>query len=104
LLDQDGLAFDLERVTTAITDRLAIVDITTGPNDNVHRIFESLNAKGARLTQGDLIRNYVFMLLPQTQEVVYQDVWRPMEELLGSASLQSFARVEMQREGKEVAV
>src|SRR5205085_8128745 len=30
--------------------------------------------------------------------------WRPMEELLGSASLQSFARVEMQREGKEVAV
>ena len=29
-----------------------------------HRIFESLNNTGLRLTQGDLLRNYLFMRLP----------------------------------------
>jgi hypothetical protein len=44
------------------------------PGDNVHRIFQSLNATGVNLTQADLLRNLIFMLLPMRAATVYEDV------------------------------
>lgn len=50
--DRDGQPLDPALLTSALTDRLSIVDITaSGDKDNVHRIFESLNATGVSLTQ-----------------------------------------------------
>ena len=37
----------------------------------MHRIFESLNHTGQPLTQADLLRNYLFMRLPNRAEHVY---------------------------------
>lgn len=100
--DREGNDLDLDVLTTVITKRLAIVDITTGANDNPHRIFESLNATGVSLTQGDLLRNYLFMRLPTQGEHLYAHVWRPMEERLGSEHLEGLARVDLQRRGQDV--
>lgn len=85
-------------------ERLALVDITTGQGDNAHRIFQSLNATGVNLTQADLLRNLIFMLLPVRGEEVYSEVWRPMERLIGFENLEGLARVDLQRRGIDVAV
>ncbi len=66
-----------------IVERLAIVEIATQEGDNPHRIFQSLNGTGVRLAEADLLRNYLFMLLPSRAERVYGEVWRPMEQLIG---------------------
>src|SRR5712691_5889511 len=73
--------------------------IQTYRDDNPHRIFESLNARGVPLTQADLLRNYIFMLLPARGERLYHDVWLPMQEALGPDHMVGLARVDLQRRG-----
>jgi hypothetical protein len=69
--------------------------------DNVHRIFESLNDRGVRLTQADLLRNYVFMLLPTRAEEVYEHVWRPMQDAaLTPVQLETLVYVDLVLRGK----
>ena len=82
-----------------IVEQLAVVDITTEADDNPHRIFESLNYTGVSLTQADLLRNYLFMLLRTRAEEVYDQVWLPMETSLGADNLEGLARVDLQRRG-----
>lgn len=101
-LDGEGEEIDLNRLTKAITNRLALVDITTGHQDSAHRIFESLNATGVNLTQADLLRNYVFMTLGDRADYVYETTWRPMERSLGLNHLEGLARLDIQRRGQEV--
>jgi uncharacterized protein with ParB-like and HNH nuclease domain len=54
------------------------VSVTAQPGDNVHRIFESLNSTGLRLTQGDLLQNYLFMRLSTGGESVDASLWLPL--------------------------
>jgi alkylated DNA nucleotide flippase Atl1 len=93
---------DLGLLERVIVSKLAIVDITAQPGDNVHRIFESLNATGVGLTQADLLRNYLFMLLPTRDQAVYREVWLPLQELLGAENLEGLARVDLRRRGMDV--
>ena len=51
--DSDGLAIDLDRMAEALKSRLTVVAIHLGETDDPYLIFESLNAKGAPLTQAD---------------------------------------------------
>lgn len=46
---------DIDRIATSVLDGLVFVAITAGHDDNVYRIFESLNNTGMKLTQGDLL-------------------------------------------------
>ncbi len=98
----DDEPLDLSLLETVIVSKLAIVDITAQQGDNVHRIFESLNATGVGLTQADLLRNYMFMLLPTRDKEVYREVWRPMQERLGADNLEGLARVDLRRRGIDV--
>lgn len=70
---------ELERF---VLNGLSVVSITTHKEDNVHRIFQSLNNTGLQLTQGDLIRNLIFMRLGDDGDWVYQKIWYPMEQTL----------------------
>ncbi|MEU8903021.1 GmrSD restriction endonuclease domain-containing protein [Streptomyces mirabilis] len=78
----------VETVETVLKDLLSIVEITAEPGDNVYRIFESINNTGVGLSQSDLLRNYVFMLLPKRGERVYQELWLPMQQALGPKNLE----------------
>jgi alkylated DNA nucleotide flippase Atl1 len=91
----DNEPLDLSRIETVISQRLQFVAITADVNDNVHRIFESLNDRGVRLTQADLLRNYIFMLLPTRAEQVYQSVWLPMQKLLTTGQLETLVFVDL---------
>lgn len=74
---------DIARIESAVLDRLSLVEITVEGDDNAFRIFESLNNTGMRLSQVDLIRNYVFMMLPTRSRHVYETHWLPLQRLLG---------------------
>jgi alkylated DNA nucleotide flippase Atl1 len=85
--DPDDLS-DIARIEDAVMSGLALVSVAAQHGDNAHRIFESLNNTGLRLTQGDLLRNYLFMRLPTRGEAAYQALWVPLQGQLGSAELE----------------
>jgi hypothetical protein len=99
----NGKSIDVPSFERVIAERMAIVEITTQHGDNAHRIFQSINGTGVDLNQADLLRNYIFMLLPTCAESVYEQVWRPMEALVGVGNLAGLARVDLQRRGQTVA-
>jgi alkylated DNA nucleotide flippase Atl1 len=74
---------DVARIEQVVRSRLRLVEITSELGDNVHRIFQSLNNTGLKLSQADLLRNHLFMLLPTRSEQVYGDYWLPMQRALG---------------------
>lgn len=92
---------DLVRIEQTIRSGLSIVEITAEHGDNVHRIFESLNNTGMKLSQADLLRNYLFMRLPRRGEDVYRDVWLPMQEILTSAQLELLVWLDLVIRGDE---
>lgn len=79
----------MAEVESAVVAGLSIVSVTTGENDNAHRIFESLNNTGLKLTQGDLLRNYLFMQLPTRADEVYTTLWLPLQNLLSNEELET---------------
>ncbi|WP_062428455.1 GmrSD restriction endonuclease domain-containing protein [Herbidospora daliensis] len=79
---------DVARVESVLLDRLNLVLITVEKDDNAFRIFESINNTGMRLSQVDLIRNYVFMCLPTRGQQVYDDHWKPIQDLLDAKAME----------------
>jgi uncharacterized protein with ParB-like and HNH nuclease domain len=77
LTDRKG---DLAAVCKGLA-KLVVVDIALNRDqDNPQLIFESMNSTGRKLSQADLIRNYILMgLEPDLQTRLYEDHWRPME-------------------------
>ncbi|PWW62805.1 GmrSD restriction endonuclease domain-containing protein [Actinokineospora spheciospongiae] len=71
---------DIERIEDTVFSGLALVSVTAQQGDNPHRIFESLNNTGLRLTQADLLRNYLFMRLPTRGAAVYESLWLPLQK------------------------
>ena len=102
-VDDPDDSFDMHRVEQALVSRLDLVAISTDTDDNVHRIFQSLNNTGMQLTQGDLLRNHYFMLLPTKADHVYTAVWRPMEKKLGVGNLETLALLDLLLNGYERA-
>jgi alkylated DNA nucleotide flippase Atl1 len=87
-LDDSGDPVNPADVEAVIARRLGLVQITADRDDNVHRIFESLNNTGLELTQADLVRNQIFMLLPARGESVYESVWLPLQKRLSADQLE----------------
>jgi alkylated DNA nucleotide flippase Atl1 len=87
---------DIER---AITSRLALVSITADGGDNVHRIFESINNTGARLTQADLMRNHIFMRLPRQADYVYETYWLPLQSSMPNEDLERLMWLQLVLDG-----
>lgn len=87
--------FSLNDILMAM-NKLYIVCVPISQDDYPQKIFESINATGAKLTASDLIR--IFMLMPilsDKQEEYYAKYWKRLEELLTSDSkkLEAFFRL-----------
>lgn len=64
--------------------KLQIIAIMVEGGDDAQLIFESLNATGLSLSEGDKVRNYVLMHLPsERQEYYYVNRWNKIENLVG---------------------
>jgi uncharacterized protein with ParB-like and HNH nuclease domain/O6-methylguanine-DNA--protein-cysteine methyltransferase len=62
--------------------KLVVVDVKLSRGiDHPQLVFEAMNSTGKKLSQADLIRNFVLMDLPPAQqERLYEDYWFPMEK------------------------
>lgn len=89
------------RVEQAITSRLTLVIVTAERGDNVHRIFESLNNTGLKLSQADLLRNYLFMRLPTRGEQVYETHWLPLQNSLSNDELEQLMWLQLVLDGDD---
>jgi|GEM_PF-231860 len=77
----------LSELFTAVTQQLAFVSITLDADQNPWAIFETLNARGVPLKQGDLIRNHMFMSVALDEQDEFDDEhWRPFEQLFEASS------------------
>ncbi|HEY9610353.1 DUF262 domain-containing protein [Allocoleopsis sp.] len=80
-IEEDNAPIDLAKFKNVVLEKLTLVSITLDDRDNPYIIFESLNHKGAPLTQADLLRNYFFMKLDkQRREESYEKIWLPLQE------------------------
>ncbi|MGW6770979.1 GmrSD restriction endonuclease domain-containing protein [Streptomyces sp. NPDC055037] len=92
---------DAFRIEQAITSRLTLVAVTAERGDNVHRIFESLNNTGLKLSQADLLRNYLFMRLSTHGERVYETYWLPMQDSLSNEELEQLMWLQQVLDGDD---
>jgi len=75
-----------ERLLQVLINAFQVVFVILDMQESPYRIFESLNAKGKPLTQGDLVRNYVAMKLPAArQEAIFTQSWSAVENLLAES-------------------
>ena len=62
-------------------NKLYVVCVPIGEDDNAQKIFESINATGVKLTASDLIRNFILMELESDiQDQYYINYWKKIEE------------------------
>ncbi|WP_020132349.1 GmrSD restriction endonuclease domain-containing protein [Streptomyces sp. 303MFCol5.2] len=92
---------DVFRIEQAITSRLTLVAVTAERGDNVHRIFESLNNTGLKLSQADLLRNYLFMKLHTRGEQVYETHWLPLQDSLSNEELEQLMWLQLVLDGDD---
>jgi hypothetical protein len=72
----------MEALITAVLKFVKIVKIDLEPNDNAQLIFETLNGRGERLTDADLIRNALFRQADAEQadaDALYDRHWKPFD-------------------------
>ena len=84
----------MDKVLPAI-NLMYIVCVPITNDDYPQKIFESINATGAKLTASDLIRNFILMpIQSDKQDEYYSKYWKRLEELVSTESkkLEAFFR------------
>nr|GEX82865.1 hypothetical protein [Tanacetum cinerariifolium] len=81
----------VETLVRAITQQLELVRIDLDQDDDPQIIFETLNARGARLLPGDLVRNFLFLEATRKYQVqaevekLYSAYWQQYDDTESSA-------------------
>lgn len=101
--EEPRTGFDVKRLLSVLLDGLEHVLIVISNNEDAYRIFETLNARGLELTQVDLLRNGVFILIPEEEHDVFERVWLPMERTFGPKQLENFFLSEFIRQGNKLS-
>lgn len=89
---------ELARFVESLSDRLFFTVITVTDELNAYKVFETLNARGVRLSATDLLKNYLFSVLHKEGQHEHEmtsleNRWEGMVGRLGSESFPDFLRV-----------
>ena len=79
---EEKIAIRTQALEKTVRDLLQIVVIDLNANENAQEIFETLNARGSQLTAADLIKNFVFQRLMDSDveiEHFYNHYWQQFE-------------------------
>lgn len=81
-----------------MSDRLFFTVITVTDELNAYKVFETLNARGVRLSATDLLKNYLFSVLHREGQHEHElksldDRWESIVGRLGAESFPDFLRV-----------
>lgn len=108
----DEVKIDPEKLLLTLEKKFQVVMINLGKDDDPYLIFESLNYKGASLTQADLVRNHILMKFNHSispggeQERAYKNYWMPLNDDLidenGNDYLTDFLRHYAMRNGENI--
>lgn len=88
----------LAKLVDTMSDRLFFTVISVTDELNAYKVFETLNARGVRLSATDLLKNYLFSVLHREGQHEHEmksleDRWENMVGRLGSESFPDFLRV-----------
>jgi hypothetical protein len=88
----------LAKLVEDISDRLFFTVITVTDELNAYKVFETLNARGVRLSATDLLKNYLFSVLDRGGEADHElraleDRWESIVGRLQSENFPDFLRV-----------
>ncbi len=94
--EDPGLA--VVQLIDGLSDKLLFTVITVTDELNAYRVFETLNARGVKLSATDLLKNYLFSLLHRQGEhereiKTLEDRWNGIVGRLGEESFPDFLRV-----------
>jgi len=81
-----------------MSDKLFFTVITVADELNAYKVFETLNARGVRLSSTDLLKNYLFSVLHRERQhehemKVLEDRWEAMVGRLAGDSFPDFLRI-----------
>lgn len=88
----------LAQLAEDMSDRLFFTIITVTDELNAYKVFETLNARGVRLSATDLLKNYLFSVLDRQGQNDHElrnleERWESMVGRLGAESFPDFLRV-----------
>lgn len=87
----------IARLIENMSDRLFFTVISVTDELNAYKVFETLNARGVRLSSTDLLKNYLFSVIHKENQdahelKVLEDRWESIVSRLGSESFPDFLR------------
>lgn len=86
----------LSEIEKTVLSGLKFVTITAKADDNVYRIFESINNTGIDLTQADLIRNLLFMQMGTESAAIHERLWLPLQRDLSGEDIENVFWIDAQ--------
>ena len=86
------------RFVDSMVDRLVFTTITVADGVNAFKVFETLNARGVRLSATDLLKNLLFSVVArggahESEVAALEERWETIVGLLGGESFPEFLRV-----------
>ncbi|NJM37328.1 MAG: DUF262 domain-containing protein [Akkermansiaceae bacterium] len=89
---------ELAQFIESLSDKLFFTVITVTDELNAYKVFETLNARGVRLSATDLLKNYLFSVLHRESEHEHEmktleDRWESIVGRLGNDSFPDFLRM-----------
>lgn len=93
--DKDGQS--LARFIDSLSDKLFFTVIMVNNELNAYKVFETLNARGVKLSSTDLLKNYLFSVVhnegqDERELKEIETLWEKLVGLLGNADLPDFLR------------
>ncbi|MGI2324591.1 MULTISPECIES: DUF262 domain-containing protein [unclassified Methylococcus] len=82
----------LAQFIDTMSDKLFFTVITVADELNAYKVFETLNARGVRLSATDLLKNYLFSVLARGNESAHEldELERQWEKMVGRLGQESF--------------
>jgi len=75
-----------------IGDRIMFIKIEVEDEMSAYTLFETLNYRGVDFTVTDLLKNYLFLLLEETDVRVAKDIWQKIANSIGLEKFSAFLR------------
>ncbi|MFA6542446.1 MAG: DUF262 domain-containing HNH endonuclease family protein [Bacteroidota bacterium] len=78
-----------------ISNSLLFTTINVSDDLNAYKVFETLNARGVKLSPGDLLKNYLFSKAFEASTAELEETerrWQSINDLLGKSDLPTFLR------------
>lgn len=96
--DEENSGRELAQFIDELVDKLFFTVITVTDELNAFKVFETLNARGVRLSATDLLKNYLFSLISteeghQNEVVDLENRWERIIGLLGGERFPEFLRI-----------